>query len=339
MDRAKNREVVLQIAKELGFDLTGFAKIEPLEKETELLKEWISRGYAGTMAYLERNLERRHDPREILPAAVSVISLGLNYWQPGGFSEGKGKVSKYAWGRDYHFTIWEKLDKFKLRLSEIFPDSESTSYVDTGPVMDKMWAVRAGLGWQGKHSNVINRGIGSWFFIANIFTSIPFTYDTPITDHCGSCTACIDACPTGAITQPYVVDGSSCISFLTIENKGEIDDKFEGKMENWVFGCDICQEVCPWNIKFETPTEIEDFTVGYTPKFADIGGVAPGNKTEGNSISESNPKVINREFDLHYFDEVENGRFKREFSESPILRAKLKGMLRNCEFVRRESAD
>ncbi len=306
-----NREKVFEIARSLGFDLTGFAPVEPLERETQFLKEWLSRGYAGGMAYLEKNIEKRNDPCNILPSAVSVISLGLNYWQPGGFTEGTGKVSRYAWGRDYHYILWEKLRIFESRLKEVFPGCESVSYVDTGPVMDKVWAAKAGTGWIGKHSNVINRGIGSWFFIANIFTNIRFEYDTPITDHCGSCTACIDACPTDAIVEPYVVDGSRCISYLTIENKGPIPEEFEGKMDDWIFGCDICQDVCPWNNKFSSLTNEEGF------------------------LREGKPELLNKEFEQGYFEKIENSDFKKRFAESPILRSKLKGMRRNSEFVKR----
>ena len=307
-----NREKVVEIARILGFDLTGFAPVEPLERETEFLKEWLSRGYAGGMAYLEKNIEKRKDPRSILPSALSVISLGLNYWQPGDHTEGTGKVSRYAWGRDYHYTLWEKLKVFEARLREEFPACESVSYVDTGPVMDKVWATKAGIGWMGKHSNVINRGIGSWFFIANIFTNINFEYDSPIADHCGSCSACIDACPTDAIVEPYIVDGSRCISYLTIENKGPIPEEFTGKMEGWIFGCDICQDVCPWNNKFSSLTTEPDFT------------------------QEGMPGALNKEFAPGYFESVENGEFRRLFAESPILRSKLKGMRRNSEFVNRK---
>lgn len=307
----KDREKVVEIARALGFDLTGFAPVEPLERETQFLKEWLSRGYAGGMAYLEKNLEKRKDPRNILPSARSVISLGLNYWQPGGFTEGMGKVSRYAWGRDYHYILWEKLKVFEARLKMEFPGCESVSYVDTGPVMDKVWASKAGIGWIGKHSNVINRRIGSWFFIANIFTNLGFEYDEPITDHCGSCTACIDACPTDAIVKPYVVDGSRCISYLTIENKGEIPGEFAGNMDNWIFGCDICQDVCPWNNKFSTVTLEEGF------------------------LREDDPDALNREFELDYFEGIESGEFRKRFAESPILRSKLKGMRRNSEFVKR----
>ena len=179
-----------------------------------------------------------------------IITLPENYSN----ENDKGKVSRYAWGKDYHLVIWEKLDELETMLKEIDPEFESISYVDTGPVMDKAWAVRAGIGWLGKHTNVINREIGSWFFIATLITNYEFDYSEMITDFCGTCTACIDACPTNAIVQEYVVDANKCISFLTIENKNEIPNEFKGKFDNWIFGCDICQDVCPWNQKFSVDT-------------------------------------------------------------------------------------
>jgi epoxyqueuosine reductase len=253
-----------------------------------------------------------------LPSARSVISLGLNYWQPGEFTPGYGKVSRYAWGKDYHLVIWEKLKVFEEELRNLQPGCETKSYVDTGAVMDKAWAIRSGLGWMGKHSNIINREWGSWFFIANIFTNIEFPSSIIVEDHCGSCRACIDACPTNAIVDEYVVDGSKCISFLTIENKGETDDAFEGKLDDWIFGCDVCQDVCPWNIKFKQETN--------TPEFRGISVQS----------EEGNPIGLNKEFDPGYFNSIDNGQFKKIFAESPVLRSKLKGMIRNSEFIKRK---
>jgi len=310
-----NNQIVSKLAKEIGFDLTGFAEVEPIEWETEFLRQWIGRGFAGGMSYLEKNIGKRNNPKEILPSAISVISLGLNYWQTGDYTPGMEKVSRYAWGRDYHFVMWEMLEKFEAALRENFPGCETKSYVDTGPVMDKVWAAKAGVGWQGKHSNIINREMGSWFFIANVFTNIRFDYSAPLEDFCGSCTACIDACPTNAIVSEYIVDGSRCISYLTIENKGDISPEFEGKMDDWIFGCDICQDVCPWNKKFGTETNKKDFT-----RFEETPG-------------------LNKEFDPGFFDQIDNKEFKTRFAESPILRSKLKGMRRNSDFLRRKKND
>jgi len=298
-------QIVIEKVKQLGFDIVGFAKAELLVEETKNLETWVEKGYQATMNYMERNLHKRKDVKEILPTAKSIISLALNYYTPEKYSNeiDKGKISRYAWGKDYHLVIWQKLNELETELKELEPELETLSYVDTGPVMDKAWAVRAGIGWMGKHTNVINPNIGSWFFIANIITNFEFEYSEIITDHCGTCTACIDACPTNAILSEYVVDANKCISFQTIENKEEIPVELKGKFDNWIFGCDICQDVCPWNNKFSVVTPVKDFY--------------PQNK----EIS---------------FDEVlalDNNSFKERFSQSPIKRTKLKGLQRNAKFL------
>ncbi len=299
-------QIVEEKAKQLGFDLVGFADASILDTEIQHFKEWLTKGYQSKMSYMERNLEKRKDVREILTDAKSVISLGLNYFFEGEYSNdlNKGKVSRFAWGKDYHYIIWEKLDVLISELKLIDSNFEAKSYVDTGPVMDKAWAVRSGLGWQGKHSNIINPQIGSWFFIATIITNYEFSTSKIITDHCGKCTACIDACPTDSIVEPYVIDANRCISNLTIENKGDIPTEFKNKFEGWIFGCDICQEVCPWNKKFSTPTQIEEFIQG-----------------------------DNREIELQSVSELTNSRFKKKYVTSPIFRAKAKGLKRNAEFL------
>lgn len=298
-------QIVIEKAKQLGFDLIGFAKADLLVEETKKLESWLGKSYQATMNYMEKNLHKRKDVKEILPNAKSVISLALNYHTPEKYSNeiDKGKVSRYAWGKDYHLIIWQKLNELETELKELEPELETLSYVDTGPVMDKAWAVRAGIGWMGKHTNVINPNIGSWFFIANIITNFEFEYSEIITDHCGTCTACIDACPTNAILSEYVVDANKCISFQTIENKDEIPVELKRKFDNWIFGCDICQDVCPWNNKFSVVTSEKDFY--------------PQNK----EIS---------------FDEVlalDNHSFKARFVESPIKRTKLNGLQRNAKFL------
>jgi epoxyqueuosine reductase len=304
------KQTIISKAKELGFDLIGFAPYQILEEETEHLKSWLAKDYQAGMEYMERNLEKRKDVREILADCKSVISLGINYYTDEVVDEieNSGKVSRYAWGRDYHNVIWEKLDLLINYIKLIQPNFEAKSYVDTGPVMDKVWAVKAGLGWQGKHSNIINKEVGSWFFIATILSNNDFDqYNKQISDFCGTCTACIDACPTDAIVEDYVVDSNKCISYLTIENKKDIQDKFLGKFDNWIFGCDICQDVCPWNIKFAEQTRISDFQ---------------------NNIIKLIP-----------FEEIDNmnkEEFKERFHESPILRAKLKGLKRNANFLKKE---
>ncbi len=299
-------EIIVQKAKSIGFDLVGFAKADELKEEINRLEEWLAKGYQAEMSYMENNVDKRKDVFNILQNAKSVISLGLNYYHDIEFSNnpGTGKVSRYAWGKDYHLIIWEKLSRLESELKEIDNNFESKSYVDTGPVMDKVWAVKSGLGWMGKHTNLINKEFGSWFFIATIITNFEFDYAIPIPDFCGTCTSCIDACPTDAIVNPYIVDSNKCISFLTIENKNEISDEFKGKFNNWIFGCDICQDVCPWNIKFSQETSSEDF---HHPE--------------------------NMELNLNEVLEMSEEGFKSKFFNSPVKRTKLLGLKRNAKFL------
>jgi len=302
-----NNAFVGDLVRSYGFDLVGFAGVTELDLETQRLTEWLDQGYQAGMTYMQRNLDKRKDVKKILSTAKSVISLGINYYSPDKYSEqdNRGKVSRYAWGKDYHLVIWEKLDKIIGELKHKEPSFEAASYVDTGPVMDKAWAVRSGIGWLGKHTNVINKKIGSWFFIANIITNWEFEYSNPIEDFCGSCTACIDACPTNAIIKEYVVDSNKCISYLTIENKQNIPEEFKSQFENWVFGCDICQDVCPWNIKFSKFMPTKEF----------------------------HPEKGNREFNLDDVLNLTKTEFDKRFSVSPIKRAKLSGLKRNAEFL------
>lgn len=298
-------QIVIGKAKQLGFDLVGFAKADLLEDETEKLQKWIDKGYHASMNYMEKNLHKRKNVKEILPSAKSIISLTVNYFTDEHHSndKDKGKVSRYAWGKDYHLIIWQKLDQLETILKEIEPELEILSYVDTGPVMDKAWAVRAGIGWMGKHTNVINPDYGSWFFIATLITNYEFDYSKMIVDHCGTCTACIDACPTKAIVQEYVVDSNKCISFQTIENKEEIPVELKGKFDNWIFGCDICQDVCPWNHKFSQQSWIKEF------------------------------HPLNKELTNDEVLKLDDQTFKERFAESPIKRTKLKGLKRNAKFL------
>jgi epoxyqueuosine reductase len=300
-----NDDIIL-VSKEHGFDLVGFARAEPLKEEFEHYINWLEKGYHADMKYMEKNQEKRKDVNEIFSNARSVISLGLNYYTPDSYSGDKsnGKVSRYAWGKDYHLIIWEKLFQLIEKLKEIDNKFEGISYVDTGPMMDKAWSVRAGIGWQGKHTNIINKEYGSWFFIANIITNYVFDYSKPIEDFCGTCTACVDACPTKAI-EPYLVDSNKCISYHTIENKGEIPLELKGKFDNWIFGCDICQDVCPWNIKFSQDTRLNEF----------------------------NGQKERREPELNKIINMTEGEFIALYSESAVKRTKLKGLRRNASFL------
>lgn len=301
-------EIIKKYAYDLGFDLVGFTGYEKLSLEIERLTNWLENGYNATMQYMQKNIDKREDPKLILDDCKTIISLGMNYYQKVEYQPEKPKISKYALGKDYHLVIWNKLEILLSKLKELRPELKYYYNVDTGPVMDKVWAERSGLGWMGKNSNIINPKKGSFFFIATIFINEKIDYNPlKIDDHCGTCSKCIDACPTNAIVQPYVIDSNKCISFLTIENKSdEINEKFKNKMENWAFGCDICQDVCPWNNKFSDDTKIEDFK----------------------------EHLISPNIDYDYFENMTNKEFKNNFKESPILRAKLKGMKRNTNFLK-----
>ncbi|MEO6654980.1 MAG: tRNA epoxyqueuosine(34) reductase QueG [Pyrinomonadaceae bacterium] len=243
-------------AAEIGFQKIGIVAAESLD-EGSRLKDWLGRGYHGNMAWMEREPEKRLDPRLLFPSAKSVIVVALNYFTPYQYdvNAGKGKLSRYAWGDDYHDVVGEKLRDLLAWIRIEDPSVDAKVCVDTTPFMDKAWAVRGGLGWLGKHSNVITKELGSWVFIGSLILNVELDYDREIVDdHCGTCTACLDACPTGAIVEPYVVDSRKCISYATIELRDEtLPPDIAKNLEGWFYGCDICQDVCPWN-RFETPT-------------------------------------------------------------------------------------
>ena len=305
MEKITN-EILIDEAMKCGFDLVGFAKAGELTPESVNLKKWLDMKFQAGMTYMERNLDKRENVKNILPSAKSIISFGVNYYSDEKYLEdtGYGKISRYAWGKDYHIVIGHSLVRLTEKLKSIDPEFEAKSYVDTGPVMDKAWAVRAGLGWLGKHTNVISKKFGSWFFIATIICNYEFDYDNTIPDFCGTCTSCISACPTNAITDAYVVDSNRCISYLTIENKGAIPDELQGKFENWLFGCDICQDVCPWNKKFHKEIKFNEF------------------RSNGN-----------KEIELSIVENMSEEDFDRRFSVSSVKRAKLKGLKRNAQFL------
>lgn len=232
----------------------GISKAHFLEEDAPRLEKWLNENRHGKMSYMENHFDKRLDPRLLVDDAKSVISLALNYF-PEKSQEDKNapKISKYAYGNDYHHVIKSKLKELLLFIQEEIGEVNGRAFVDSAPVMDKSWAKKSGLGWIGKNSNLIHNKAGSFFFLAELIVDIELSYDGPIKDYCGTCTACIDECPTEAIVEPYVVDGSKCISYLTIELKDEILPKeFKGKMDNWMFGCDVCQDVCPWN-RFSKP--------------------------------------------------------------------------------------
>ncbi|MDW8330343.1 MAG: tRNA epoxyqueuosine(34) reductase QueG [Cyclobacteriaceae bacterium] len=261
-------QLVKQLSRELGFSYCGISKAEFLEEEAPRLEEWLRRGYHGKMKYMENHFDKRLDPRLLVPGAKSVISLLYNYYPKKDLAKNDNfKIAKYAYGEDYHYVIKDKLKEMLYRLQEKTGQISGRAFVDSAPVMERAWAKRAGLGWIGKNSLLLNRSMGSFFFLAELIIDLELEYDGPIKDYCGTCTACMDACPTGAIPEPQVVDGSRCISYFTIELKEEIPPEVKGKFENWIFGCDICQDVCPWNrfaqphneARFEPPAGLENF--------------------------------------------------------------------------------
>ena len=250
-------ENIKQRALYEGFSKVGIVAATSLADEGRRLQEWLARGYHGEMRWMSRDVEKRINPVEIFPPARTVVVVALNYFTPHQHQQnsGIGKVSRYAWGDDYHDVMKEKLQSLLSWIREQEPRADGKICVDIQPTMDKAWAVRAGLGWLGKHSNVITQEHGSWIFIGELMLNLELDCDTQrVEDHCGTCTLCIDACPTGAITEPYVVDSNKCISYATIELRApELPDEFDNKLSGWLYGCDICQDVCPWN-RFEEPT-------------------------------------------------------------------------------------
>ena len=294
-------------ALELGFCKVGIARAEHLEKEGNLLAEWLERGYPGTMEWIGGNLHKRIDPMNILCDAQSVIAVGMNYYTNVQHSDDErtGKVSRYAWGDDYHDVLREKLEKLLAFVKSRESSAVGNVYVDTGPVLEKVWAQRAGIGWEGKHTNLITQDYGSWVFLGEIIINLELQYDPPATDHCGSCTLCIEACPTHAIVQPYVLDSNLCISYLTIEHRGEIAEEVGEKFDRWIYGCDICQDVCPWNKKFAKPTGIQEFY----PRQHNIAPV------------------------LEEWAEMSEDEFSKKFRKSPMKRTKRAGVVRNAKLV------
>lgn len=303
--KSKYSQQIKAWANELGFMNCGISQAGFLEQEAPRLEAWLKQGFNGEMSYMENYFDKRLDLRLLVDGAKSVISLSLNYYNEAQqLDETAPKISKYAYGNDYHHVIKDKLKQLMHLIQEHIGEVNGRAFVDSAPVLDKAWAKKAGLGWIGKNANLISKSVGSFFFLAELILDLELEYDiAPTADHCGTCTKCIDACPTEAIVGPYVVDGSKCISYLTIELKNEIPAAFKGKMDNWMFGCDICQDVCPWN----------RFSVAHTePAFNPHPDLLGMTKQDWNEITE----------DV----------FKKVFQKSAVKRTKFEGLKRNINF-------
>lgn len=292
-------------AQNLGFSFCGISRAEFLKEEAPQLEEWLKRGYHGSMGYMENHFDKRLDPTLLVPGAKSVVSLIYNYYPEKDLAkDDQLKVAKYAYGEDYHFVIKDKLTEFLQYIQEQIGEVNGRAFVDSGPVMERAWAKKSGIGWIGKNSLLLNKSMGSFFFLAELIIDLDLEYDGPVKDYCGTCTACMDACPTDAIPKPYVVDGSKCISYFTIELKEEIPDSVKGKFENWIFGCDICQDVCPWNSFSKPHTE-----------------------------TRFNPHPTLEKMNQQEWKEITQEVFQKVFKDSAVKRTKLQGLKRNIQFI------
>ncbi|RPD99040.1 tRNA epoxyqueuosine(34) reductase QueG [Aureibaculum marinum] len=295
-------------SKRLGFLSCGISKAEFLEEEAPRLEKWLNKNMHGEMQYMQNHFDKRLDPTKLVEGSKSVISLLLNYYPEKKQVKNSYKISKYAYGKDYHFVIKDKLKQLLYFIKEEIGEVNGRVFVDSAPVLDKAWAAKSGLGWIGKNSNLLTQQVGSFYFIAELIIDLELKYDNPTTDHCGTCTACIDACPTQAIVEPYVVDGSKCISYFTIELKNEIPPSVEGKFDDWIFGCDVCQDVCPWN-RFSRPHQ--------EPLFNPHPDLLSMTKKE--------------------WTELTQDVFSKVFKKSAVKRTKFSGLQRNISFLNEKS--
>lgn len=304
-NKSKYSALIKAEALRLGFRSCGISRAEFLEEEAPRLEEYLEKGRNGEMQYLENHFDKRLDPTKLVEGSKSVISLLYNYYPNEKQRDDTYKISKYAYGRDYHFVIKDKMKSLMNFIQEEIGEVAGRAFVDSAPVMDKALAARAGLGWVGKHSLLLTKSVGSFHFVAELIIDLDLEYDTPVTDHCGTCTACIDACPTQAIVDPYKVDGSKCISYFTIELKNELPNSEKGKFDDWMFGCDVCQDVCPWN-RFSKPHN--------EPLF--------------------NPHPDLLEMDKKDWEEITQEVFSKVFQKSAVKRTKFSGLKRNIEFLK-----
>ena len=303
---AQHADIVKDIAQQLGFMACGISKATFLEEEAPRLESWLNQNHQGQMGYMARNFDKRLDPTKLVPGAKSVVSLLFNYFPEDVPKDANApKIARYAYGVDYHHVIKDKLFEFMRQIQEKIGEVGGRVFVDSAPVLEKAWAAKSGLGWVGKNTNLIRKQNGSYFFIAEIILDIVLAADGAVTDHCGSCTACLDACPTDAFVAPYKLDASKCISYFTIELKDAIPNDVKGQFDNWAFGCDICQEVCPWN-RFATPHDEPDF--------------------------QPTPELMN--MTQNDWSEITEEVFNRLFAVSAVQRTGLKGLKRNLEFLK-----
>ncbi|MGY0393508.1 tRNA epoxyqueuosine(34) reductase QueG [Bizionia sp. KMM 8389] len=283
----------------------GISPAEFLEAEAPRLERWLNKNMNGEMRYMENHFDKRLDPTKLVEGSKSVISLLLNYFPAETQSTDSYKISKYAFGTDYHFVIKDKLKTLLETIQSEIGDVSGRAFVDSAPVLDKAWAAKSGLGWIGKHSNLLTQQVGSFYFIAELIIDLELEYDGITSDHCGTCTKCIDACPTEAITEPYVVDGSKCISYFTIELKDNIPSEFKNQFNDWMFGCDICQDVCPWN------------------RFS---------KAHNEPLFNPHPELL--EMSKKDWDEITEDTFRKVFKKSAVKRTKFSGLQRNIRFLK-----
>ncbi|MEP5256377.1 MAG: tRNA epoxyqueuosine(34) reductase QueG [Winogradskyella arenosi] len=306
-NKTRYTELIKSEAKRLGFLSCGISQAGFLEAEAPRLERWLKNNNNGEMRYMENHFDKRLDPTLLVEGSKSVVSLLLNYYPEDVQTDDTYKISKYAYGNDYHHVIKHKLKSLLYFIQDEIGEVGGRAFVDSAPVLDKAWAAKSGLGWIGKHSNLLTQKVGSFYFIAELIIDLELDYDMPVTDHCGTCTACLDACPTEAITAPYVVDGSKCISYFTIELKENIPSEFKGQFEDWMFGCDICQDVCPWN-RFSKP--------------------------HNEPLFNPHPELL--EMTKKDWEEITEDTFRKVFQKSAVKRTKFSGLERNIRFLKED---
>jgi len=305
-NKAKYTNLIKTEAKRLGFLSCGISKAEFLEIEAPRLENWLKKNRHGEMSYMENHFDKRLDPTKLVEGSKSVISLLLNYFPSETQKDANApKLSKYAYGNDYHHVIKSKLKALMYFIQDNIGEVNGRAFVDSAPILEKAWAAKSGLGWIGKHSNLLTQQVGSFYFVAELIIDLDLEYDFATTDHCGTCTACIDACPTQAITEPYVVDGSKCISYFTIELKDQLPNTMKGKFDDWMFGCDVCQDVCPWN-KFSKP--------------------------HNEPLFNPHPELL--DMTKKDWEEITEDIFKKVFQKSAVKRTKFSGLERNIKFLK-----